>query len=217
MGEAFFDKANGIFYIDAVFVLYGHAASKALALQMAAEVESAWNEPGDRPLRLPGGQYGKVVFRIKGLFRPDITADEIHANLDPKMNFFRVEDYSRLHISFVDEVGSNTGYFLHDNLLNDSTTAAHEFGHSLGLVHPAVLDIRGQGQPGIMYPRGTWVDAPYQWEPGVAAGEKGGTLNPMRRKVLHTDILDLHLERLPLNDNYSGIVGDFTNLYHNRH
>lgn len=86
------------------------------------------------------------------------------------------------NISFVDGLNSNTGYFLLDNLLNGSTTAAHEFGHTLGLDHPHNLDIRGKGVPGIMYPRGTIVDPPYQYDPNAAPGKPGGTMNPFTGK-----------------------------------
>ena len=48
--------------------------------------------------------------------------------------------------------------FLVDNLKQTSTTAAHEYGHTIGLVHPDVLDLRGGRELGIMYPRGTICD-----------------------------------------------------------
>lgn len=215
MGEAFLDKDNHQLIITSVFILYGSAASNELAFNMASEVENAWNEP-QALIELKKVIY-TVHFHIQGFFQPGISPDEIHANMNPQVNFFRVEDFSRLHISFVDEIGCNTGYFLYDNLTNNSTTAAHEYGHTIGLVHPYHLDIRGQGQPGIMYPRGTLVDAPFQWDPEVPAGTKGGTLNPGYRKVLLTDINNLRLERLRFNKNYKAIVGDFTNLYHEKH
>lgn len=215
MGEAFLNKENNMLAITSIFVLYGDAANAALATRMAAEVESAWNEP-DAFVSYADGT-NSVRFFIHGRYEPDITPDEIHANTDPTMNFFRVENFSKINISFVDEIGSNTGYFLYDNLINGSTTAAHEYGHTLGLVHPNYLDIRGYGIPGIMYPRGTWVDASFQWDPDVPAGVKGGTLNPSFRKVLHADIVDLRLEKLRFDREGKAMIGDFTNLYHDKH
>ena len=111
----------------------------------------------------------------------------------------------------------NTGYFKLQNILDNSTTAAHEFGHTLGLDHPHNLDIRGGGTPGIMYPRGTLVDPHFQYYPEVAAGEKGGTLNPFTRKVLQKDIDDLHLDNLEFNENSMAMVGAFSSVWHEKH
>jgi hypothetical protein len=215
MGEAFINTEQNALIITSVFVLYGKAAGNSLAADMAAEVQEAWNEP-KAVVKLNDTVF-HVIFNISGIYDPDISPDEVHANLDPRINFFRVENYSRLHISFVDEIGCNTGYFLYDNLINRSTTAAHEYGHSLGLLHPDYLDIRGRGTPGIMYPRGTLVDRVFQWDPHVPAGTKGGTLNPAYRKVLVSDIADLHLERLKFNKENKAVIGYFTNLYHEKH
>ena len=99
-------------------------------------------------------------------------------------------------ISFVDGLGCNTGYFLLENLYKGSTTAAHEYGHTLGLDHPRILDIRGHGLPGIMYPRGTLVDGQYQYEPAMAAGLRGVTMQPMHRRVKEQDVDDLRLHKL---------------------
>ena len=104
-----------------------------------------------------------------------------------------------------------------ENLLNNSSTAAHEFGHTLGLEHPHHLDIRGQGIPGIMYPRGTWVDPPFQYYPEVAPGADGGTLNPFTRKVLQQDINALHLNKFDFDENGFAIVGAFSSVWHHKH
>ena len=126
-------------------------------------------------------------------------------------NYFRVEEFSESHISFVDGIGSNTGYFKLDNLLNNSTTAAHEFGHTLGLLHPEHLDIRGKGAPGIMYPRGTIVDPHFQYDPDAEPAATGGTMNPFHRKVLQPAELDgkIVTVELPMNSSSSfcGSIG----------
>lgn len=215
MGEVFLDEEVGALMITSIVVLYGNAATRELAGQVAGEVEEAWNESS--ALVSVKGALFPMRFQIQGRFMPEISPDTIHQNLDPRMNFFRVEKFSRLHISFVDEIGSNTGYFLLDNLTNRSTTAAHEYGHTLGLVHPDDLDIRGQGRPGIMYPRGTLVDPPFQWDPSAPAGAVGGTMNPVYRQVRPADLESLHLERLKLDPMHKGVLGDFTNLFHESH
>src|SRR4030095_5715733 len=112
--------------------------------------------------------------------------------------------------------GCNSGYFKLENLYKGSTTAAHEYGHTLGLEHPSDLDLRGKGIPGIMYPRGTLVDPQFQYEPEKPAGTKGGTLWPIYRKVLQSDIDGLALHRLQFK-NGKAILGEFTNVWHPDH
>jgi len=68
-----------------------------------------------------------------------------------------------------------------------------------------------------MYPRGTLVDPQFQYYPEVAAGEKGGTLNPFKRKVLPADIDRLKLHRLPFNERGFAVLGDFTSVWHEKH
>ena len=142
--------------------------------------------------------------------------NEIYTNTDPCNNYFRIEEYAHGNISFVDGLGSNSGYFKLENLYVGSTTAAHEYGHTLGLEHPVNLDYRGKGIPGIMYPRGTLVDPEFQYDISKPAGEKGGTMHPMYRKVFRYDIESLKLDRLRFN-NRKAVVGEFTNVYHFNH
>src|SRR6202042_2541757 len=105
-----------------------------------------------------------VRFKIEGIYEPFILPETIWYNDHPRNNYFRIEEYSPAHVSFVDGIKCNTGYFKLDNLTGHSTTAAHEYGHTLGLNHPENLDIRGKGQPGIMYPRGTVCDPQFQYD-----------------------------------------------------
>jgi len=116
----------------------------------------------------------------------------------------------------VDGVGCNTGYFKKDNLYKGSTTAAHEYGHTLGLDHPHHTDIRGKGIPGIMYPRGTLVDALYQYEPDKPAGAKGGTMNPVHRKVRLEDIDQLNFKKIIFKNNRA-IIENFSSIWHDEH
>ena len=220
MGEAELQPQKNLLIIHAMVNIYGEAANDELSFRIAKDIEDFWNL-AEGKAAISDGLFSKkmyrVVFEIGGKYCPDLIPEMVFENTDPRNNYFRVEEYARGNISFVDGLNSNTGYFKLENLLDNSTTAAHEFGHTIGLDHPHDLDIRGKGIPGIMYPRGTWVDPEFQYYPDVAPGEKGGTLNPFTRKVLQKDIDDLHLNDLDFNKNGFAVIGDFTSIWHDKH
>ncbi len=195
-------------------ITYGYAAEPAVTELMRDEIETMWNEPGGVAAfkSLPH----KVIFRISSSFQPGITPLDIYQNLDPRNNYFRIEEFAHGNISFVDGLGCNSGYFKLENLYKGSTTAAHEYGHTLGLDHPTDLDIRGQGVPGIMYPRGTLVDPQYQYDSARPAGVTGGTMHPMFRKVRKQDIASLKLQKLEFVNNRA-IIGEFSSVWHPDH
>lgn len=211
MGEVEIFSEEKRIVIRATIICYGNAANKELASQIAFDIRDQWNEV-DVSVRIKK-QWMDVVFEIDGMFRTDLTTEEVIENVDPRFNYFRIEDYAHGNISYVDGIGSNTGYFLKENLLNRSTTAAHEFGHTIGLHHPTDLDIRGLGTPGIMYPRGTLTDPEFQYDPAAQAGAKGGSLNPFTRKVLPKDIKLLMLDKLDFKNNIA-VIGEFTSVWH---
>jgi hypothetical protein len=212
MGIAEIEKSTLTIYSH--IITYGNAATPPLTQMIRDEIETMWNEPGGS-LMFDGLMF-KIVFRISALYNPNIFDIDIYQNLDPRNNYFRIEEFAHGNISFVDGLGCNSGYFKLENLYSGSTTAAHEYGHTLGLEHPDELDIRGKGVPGIMYPRGTLVDPQYQYEPDKPAGTKGGTLHPMYRKVLKEDIGNLNLHKLSFENN-KAILGEFTNIWHPDH
>jgi hypothetical protein len=211
MGEVELIEKHRLLVIHSDLFFYGKAASGKLATEIARSVELQWNEPeGKIWFR---GNWHLVQFRTRGFFEP-LNPEEVWYNTNARLNFFRIEEYSPADISFVDGLGCNTGYFKLANLLQTSTTAAHEYGHSLGLEHPVQLDIRGKGAPGIMFPRGTLCDPVYQYDPGKPAGVKGGTLDPRYRKVLQSDIDALALHRLKFNAHNIAVLGAFSSVYH---
>ena len=213
MGEAEV-TSNTVITIHSHIITYGDAADDVVTARIRDEIETMWNEPKG-VVRMNGFLF-QLVFCITAEIRNDISQLEVLQNTDPRINYFRIEEYVNGNISFVDGIGCNTGHFKLENLYEGSTTAAHEYGHTLGLHHPKELDIRGKGVPGIMYPRGTLVDPQFQYDPSKPAGVTGGTMHPMFRKVFQQDIEQLNLHKLSFQ-NKKAIVGDFTNVYHLSH
>ena len=212
MGEAELQPENNLLIIHSVIYFYGNAANAILSIQIAKDIADHWNEPKGK-VNIKRNIY-EVFLDIKGIYEPALSPQIIFENTNPRNNYFRIEEYAHGNISFVDGLGSNTGYFKLENLLNNSTTAAHEFGHTFGLDHPQNLDIRGHGQPGIMYPRGTLVDPEFQYDPNIPAGLTGGTMNPFTRKVFQEDIDDLRLHKLSFSKNNLAILGEFSSVWH---
>lgn len=212
MGEV--EISNRVILIQSHIITYGSAATQELTQQIRDEIETMWNEAQGRVM-LENEPY-HVQFRMTAEIKANITELEVLQNTNPRNNYFRIEAFVHGRISFVDGLGCNSGYFLLENLYKGSTTAAHEYGHTLGLEHPHYLDIRGTGVPGIMYPRGTLVDPEFQYDPLIPAGQKGGTMHPMYRKVKQEDIQNLKLHKLDF-ENGRAVIGDFTNVYHWNH
>jgi hypothetical protein len=214
MGSAELDIHHRQLIIYSNIITYGNAANPGITASIGEEIETMWNEP-QASLRFENLRF-EVRFRIHAWYNPLLTPFDIYPNLDPKNNYFRIEEFSHNHISFVDGLNCNSGYFKLENLYKGSTTAAHEYGHTIGLNHPEVLDIRGQGVPGIMYPRGTLVDPQYQYDPSKPAGVTGGTMHPMYRKVKYQDIENLKLHRMEFHHG-KAVLGEFTNVWHEDH
>lgn len=212
MGSAEIEQHQLVIYSH--IITYGDAASTDVTENICEEIETMWNEPKGK-VNLDETIFN-LIFRITAELNPGIADIDIYQNLDPRNNYFRIEEFAFGNISFVDGIGCNSGYFKLENLYKGSTTAAHEYGHTLGLDHPTDLDLRGKGVPGIMYPRGTLVDPQYQYESDKPAGSKGGTMHPMYRKVLQNDIDNLKLHRLQF-ENSKAILGEFTNCWHPDH
>jgi len=213
MGEAEWIKSESRIIIHSDFYFYGDSATRELAETIATDIANHWNEPEGIILLKNIPHY--VEFIIRGYYETDLPPENVWFNTNPRNNYFRIEEISPVHVSFVDGIKCNTGYFKLDNLLNNSTTAAHEYGHTIGLDHPEILDIRGMGQPGIMYPRGTICDPLYQYDPAAEPLKPGGTINPYTRKVLQTDIDQLRLHKLDWNNGFA-VLGDFSSIYHGK-
>jgi hypothetical protein len=214
MGTAELDIHHRQLFIYSNIISYGNAANQEITELIREEIETMWNEPR-ASLSFENLMF-EVVFKIHAWYQADIAPLDIFQNLDPKNNYFRIEEFAHGNISFVDGLNCNSGYFKLENLYKGSTTAAHEYGHTIGLNHPKDIDIRGQGVPGIMYPRGTLVDPQFQYDPSKPAGVTGGTMHPMYRKVKIEDIEALKLHRLDFHHG-KPVLGEFSNVWHNDH
>jgi hypothetical protein len=209
MGEA--EIISNKVVIHSHIITYGNAANDVVTERIRTEIENMWNQPaGTITIQ---GSVVRVVFHITAEVCKEVPELEVLQNTNSRINYFRIEEFVNGNISFVDGIGCNTGHFKLENLYEGSTTAAHEYGHTLGLEHPEDIDLRGKGVPGIMYPRGTLVDPQFQYDPSKPAGVTGGTMHPMYRRVSQKDIDLIRLNRLSFK-NGKAIVGGFTNVYH---
>ncbi len=213
MGIIEVDTSRCQIYIQSHFFLYGNALSETIRADMQDEMNTMWNQP--RALVWLHATPYLVNFNIEVHVNFQLLENEVLTNTNPRHNYFRVEEFVKGNISFVDGIGCNTGMFKLENLYKGSTTASHEYGHTLGLVHPTDLDIRGKGKPGIMYPRGTLVDPNYQYNPAARAGEDGGTLCPIHRVVQSNDIELLRLAEKIQRKQW--VLGAFSSRYHEAH
>lgn len=199
-------------FLRANIILYGYAASEELAFTVANDISEQWSRP--KAIVILKGKSYLFILETLGFYVPSLKPEEIFENDDPMNNYFRVEQQAEGNISYVDGLGSNTGYFQLDNIFKGSTTAAHEFGHTIGLPHPIDLDIRHKEFPGMMYPRGTLVKPQFQYDPTVAAGTVGGTMNPIHRLVTQEDVDDSGIADLDFNTSQLAVIGAFSSVWH---
>lgn len=191
--------------------LYGSEATNETGDKIIAEINQMYNEP-EVYINI-NGQSLKVLFSVDFKI---ISAGEAMlraaVNFNFKNNFIRIENENHITRSFMGYgLGDNAGHWLTSDNLGTSTTAAHEFGHSLGLDHPANLDFRGSTTPPpIMAPRGSLVNPQYQWEPTAKAGEFGGTMNPKYRKVTAEEV-QLILKDITFENKPNHYLGQLSN------
>jgi hypothetical protein len=215
-GADFYLKpAIGELQLQAHFIFYGDGIKSESASLSTEEISRMWSENLDgKPftVRLAGVDYSlraQTTYEI-------VTIDQAKAiaktNTDPGIQFIRIEKGGNPGDRSYYYLGGNTGVFYESDELGVSTTAAHEFGHGLGLPHPDKTDWRGLGQPPVMLPRGCLVDKPYQWDPNADAGKAGGTVRPHLRKVIQFDVDALELsQNLHFDANGRAPLGSPTN------
>lgn len=199
--------------VRAHIYLYGTCATQELADAIAEEINRMWNEPF---VEIAWAGVSRLVrFEVFcSSIGCESTLTLMETNTNHEVNFVRIEEENILKRSMMGYgLGQNSGHWIVGDQLGKSTTAAHEFGHALGLPHPSRIDYRGQGAPPLMCPRGTWVDAEYQWNPLVQVHEFGGTMNPKHRKV-HIDEVRAILENAEYQSDGKWIIGEVVNTFY---
>ena len=202
---------QNVLQIYARLVFYGSEATDEVALAIVEEINRMYNEP-EAVVSVAGQPY-RVYFVVEyALLTLEDAARLIAANDDFRNNFIRLEKENVITRSFMGfGLGDNAGHWIVSDQLGHSTTAAHEFGHGLGLDHPARFDYRGSGAPPpIMAPRGTLVDAQYQWDPKAKAGEVGGTMKPIHRRVSIAEIEQI-VQNLTFQPDGQALLGRLSN------
>jgi len=227
-GEVSIDKEKKTITVSSHYVFYGAGGSADQAKQSAKDIQSQWNGANAK-VTIDGVEYS-VSFAVTGEYKSDLKQDEVEKNTDIKNNYIKVVE-SGIDVSYMDPPvsgGSNTGVWLKKNIDGANTsTEAHEGGHGMGAVkgtsdgHPADTDLRGKGQAGIMYPRGTAVDAQYTYDPTKGAstidpttGARANTMNPAKRQANQGDVNFLGIGKLPFNSSGKANLGAMTNTYH---
>ncbi len=198
-------RTEEAFIISAQIYLYGGFADQAMAVAIEDEINQMWNAPDvvHPQWQLP------VRFDIRVSVRENVRT-LMKTNTSYEVNFVRIEEKNIYERSMMG-LGQNSGHWLMSDDLGKSTTAAHEFGHAPGLRHPHQLDYRGLGFPPIMAPRGTLVDAQYQWNPLADVGAFGGTMKPIHRKVWKEEVLQVIARAQHNGFNYT--IGEISNYY----
>lgn len=202
-------------FIKATLYLYGSKASNEIATRIEDEINRMWNQP---LVVFPiSDKYYKVKFQIVcKVIEENDARQMIVSNVSHENNFIRIEETNAIGRSMMGfGLGQNSGFWVTSDNLGHSTTAAHEFGHCLGLPHPDNIDYRGTGYPPLMAPRGTIVDSEFQWNPLADAGAYGGTMNPIFRRVNQQEVLMVTGKMISvLKNNF--IIGEISNLYFNQ-
>jgi hypothetical protein len=197
--------------ISAKLIFYGSQATEELAQKIANEIREMYHEP-KACIPFNGEAYEvrlRIDYEVVSVEEAFLLAQN---NTNFRYNFIRLEAQNHITRSFMGfGLGDNAGHWITSDHLGESTTAPHEFGHALGLDHPNQIDFRGLGNPGIMAPRGTIVDAHLQWNPVVAAGEYGGTLKPFHRRVQAYEI-EAIFEGLEFDNNGYAEIGHLSNV-----
>lgn len=195
------DEAKGVIRFVAKLHYFGPALTPELATASTDEIRRMWNE-SNAEVFWRGRMY-RTEFEITQVIGQAATPE---LRKDCANNFVEIANPAHAGDRSYYYLWGQDGRFYTSDELGTSTTAAHEFGHGLGLEHND-LDQRAAPVPGIMFARGTWVRPEFQWDPAAAAGAPGGSVRPHYRKVRVEDVRALGLMGIQLDAMGVGCVG----------
>lgn len=202
--------------IQSHFIFYGNAAIEETGKAITSEIETMYNAAN--AVTFINGELFKIAFSITfELATEKEVLAMLKVNADGRKLFVRIEDDKPAGKGVSTNrsemcLGDNCGFFVTSDNLGKSTTAAHEYGHSLGLVHPD-YDLRGRGNPGIMAARGTLVDTPWRYDGWEKTGYEG--VDPAKRTVTPADIEKV-IAKLNFNNDGFADIGTSSNRFYNR-
>ncbi|MBP7257086.1 MAG: peptidase M10, partial [Chitinophagales bacterium] len=103
MGEIEIINDTKNIYIHANMIVYGNEADESIAKYIAEEIGEMWSEPKGKIL-LDNEVY-TLSFMTTWQYEPELNRDDIIYNNNPRNNYFRIEEYSKIQISMVDDLG----------------------------------------------------------------------------------------------------------------
>ncbi len=188
-GVPVIDDKNKTITIHSKFYFYGGEATEKNAQSFVNNVQSLWG--GANGSVSYNGENYKVLFEISHeIVSEDDAKSKMKGNRDAKNNFVRVESTGASHTG-TGTNGSNSFFFGANALEEGKTTAAHEYGHSIGLIgHSGEASPENSelyiGQPDIMTTIYTPVEAEYTKDPSKGNSQVSGfdekRINPATKK-----------------------------------
>lgn len=180
------DETNKTLTVRSHFYFYG-LIDQNLSKDIATEINDVWNARRHQII-LNKVSYD-LVFKITSSVVDIDEARDISYMSNPMNNFVRIMEKANSSITSSFMIGhTNSGVWLLSNQLGVNKTAAHEYGHSLGLDHP-----EGDSYEGI---------------PRIMLTQfYGRDLNLRDREVLEVDIKELKIK------SDTNTLGEFKNTF----
>lgn len=195
------NQASRTLVFESHLYLYGDVTEE-LAKSIEAEINKVWNNG------VPQALLGGTAYTLKFSVTTSVLSEKevrfkAEAFNDGRANFIRILDRPNSVVSSSFMIGnSNSGLWLKSQRLGLSTTAAHEYGHSIGLNHPDNESF--QGPPRLMITDFYAVDPQYM---------VNGKLDLRMRRVTQLEVQELQLDKLKFNPAGVASIGSFKTVF----